>query len=316
MAPGGDDPTDGLVTGEEIRELLADEDLQYRPIESAPRLPSGEARVLVVSRRAADVDVLRACIEGGGAAVVVARNPFTALDRMRNGPFDGVITDLDAWAQDGKLLFDRIRELGQDVPVLFVAERSQDLGSRLEERARQAGAAGLLHRPLSASEVESAIRSLISRGREEPIPAPCPEPEPRSPAPAERIHPALVPPDVPWLRLFHAMSRLRRSAPDPEPAARELAGLVQKILEPEAVGIFYPAPREESGQWVRLAAASLSERGFEAIAAGPAALDERRLVIETGPATRMVIQGLAEELRETAQGYRGDLEELLRDLFP
>jgi hypothetical protein len=173
-----------------------------------------------------------------------------------------------------------------------------------------------LHRPLSAREVESAVRSLISRGPGEPISAACSEAEAPPTAPAERIRPAPVPPDIPWLRLFHAMSRLRRSAPEPEAAAREITALVQTILAPEAVGVFYPAPRGDGGQWVRLAASSLSERGFEAIAAGPAALDERRFVIEIGPATRMVIQGLPEELRESAPGYTNDLEELLRDLFP
>ena len=218
----------------------------------------------------------------------------------------------------GKLLFDRIRDLGREVPVLFVGERSQDRGSRLEERARQAGAAGLIHCPLSPGEVESAVRSLISRAGEERLASPRPPPE----APARRA-PALRRSSArrrrlricPWLRLFHAMSRLRRSARDPEAAARELAGLVLEMLRPEAVGIFYPAPPGEGGQWVRLAAASLSERGFESIAAGAGALDERRVVIEIGPATRMVIQGLAEDLRESGHAYAGDLEELLRDLF-
>ena len=320
MTPGGGgDAADGLVTGEEIRELLADEELHPRSRDVAPRVSSREAaRILIVSRRAADVEVLRACLESGGAAVVVARNPFTALDRMRDGLFDAVITDFDAWAQDGKLLFDRIRDLGREVPVIFVGERSQERGSRLEERARQAGAAGLIHRPLSPGEVESAVRSLISRAGEERFASPRlpPQAPARSAGAAEGFRPAAASSDVPWLRLFHAMSRLRRSARDPEAAARELAGLVLEMLGPEAVGIFYPAPRGEGGQWVRLAAASLSERGFEAIAAGADALDERRVVIEIGPATRMVIQGLAEDLRESGHAYAGDLEDLLRDLFP
>jgi len=316
----GGDAADGLVTGEEIRELLADEEPHPRSRDGAPRVrPREAARILIVSRRAADVEVLRACLESGGAAVVVARNPFTALDRMRDGLFDAVITDFDAWAQDGKLLFDRIRDLGREVPVLFVGERSQERGSRLEERARQAGAAGLIHRPLSPGEVESAIRSLISRAGEERLAAPRPPREaPARPAgaPEELRSAAAASPDVPWLRLFHAMSRLRRSSRDPEAAARELAGLVLEMLGPEAVGIFYPAPPGEGGQWVRLAAASLSERGFEAIAAGAGALDERRVVIEIGPATRMVIQGLTEDLRESGRAYAGDLEDLLRALFP
>jgi len=316
---GRGDAADGLVSNEEIRELLADEELRHRSTDSAHRIPPQDAaRILIVSRRAADVEVLRACLEGGGASVVIARNPFTALDLMRNGIFDAVITDLDAWAHDGKLLFDRIRDLGRDVPVLFVAERSQERGSRLEHRARQAGAAGLLHRPLSPGEVESALRSLISRAGADPAPAALPRAEPR-PRPAGGAPAALgsaATTDIPWLRLFHAVSRLRRTARDPEATARELVTLVQTMLGPEAAGVFYPAPHGDGGPWVRLAAASLSERGFEAIAAGAAALDERRLVIEVGPATRLVIQGLAEELRESAHAYAGDIEELMRDLFP
>lgn len=316
--PAGRDAAGDLVTGEEIRELLADDGPPAPAIPRAHEPPrEAGAGILLVSRRAADVEVLRACLASGGAAVAVARNPFTALDRLRAEDFDAVISDFDVWAQDGKLLFERIQELGRDVPVLFIGDPAQDRETRLEERALRAGAAGILFRPLSAGDVESAVRSLLARpcpaGRT--LPAEPPRPPRLATSGSRGARAPSSPPDLPWLRFFHAASRLRRAQGPRGSMARALASLAWKALSPEAVGIFYPEKDESGRPSTGLAASAGSSRGFEQIAAPAEALDERRLVIELGGESRMVIQGLTEELRATAGGYAEDLAELLGELM-
>ena len=159
-----------ILSGEEVRELLRDD----FPAEDAspggpvsPESPAASAalHVLLVSKRGGDTGLLRSRLEAIGAHVCAVRNPFSALDHLRSFPVDAIITELGLWAEDGALLFDRVRALGKEVPVLFLAERIRDPRGDLEERALRAGAWRVLFQPLQAGEAEEAVRALCSSGR-------------------------------------------------------------------------------------------------------------------------------------------------------
>jgi CheY-like chemotaxis protein len=161
---------ESLLTEEEIRELLSDVPASREEGGNgdADASVNGGTRILFLSRRGADAALLRARLEARGAVLQVVRNPFTALDRMRVAPPEAIVTDLDLWADDGALLFDRLARLPSAVPVVFLA-RSRGDQARIDERLRKAGAWEVLFQPFDAGEAESAARRLLDAARGVPV---------------------------------------------------------------------------------------------------------------------------------------------------
>ena len=126
------------LSGEELRELLRDAPLEEGM--PADAKPPASKHVMLVSRRRDDLDLLRTRLEAHGAAVTIVRNPFSALDQLRRAVYEGVVADIDLWADDASLLIDRMRPRETGVPLLLVADRARDPDGRLECRLREAGA--------------------------------------------------------------------------------------------------------------------------------------------------------------------------------
>ena len=169
MIDGGP-PSDDL-SQDEIRELLREDlaegetgDLRAAPLREAPlrETLAIAPRLLVVSRKGVDAELLRGRLEARGARLFSVRNPFTALDQLRRAPFDGIVSDLDLWANDGSLLLERIRALGRRIPVLFITDRGHDARGNLGDRLTQAGAWGILYRPLRPADLEGAAQSFLA----------------------------------------------------------------------------------------------------------------------------------------------------------
>lgn len=234
------------LSGEEIRELLRDDLLEAEtPAEGRPA-PGGAGlrNILLVARRKDDLELFRSRLEAHGAAVTIVKNPFTALDQIRRAVFEGVVTDLDLWANDGELLLDRVRPRDTRLPLLLIADRSRDEDGRLESRLREAGAMEIVFRPLRAAEVERAALNLVGVVG---VPA-----ETSMDAGAEEgstgAHPAgasagLLGIEAPvgellWLRFFFHAQRAVRAGTEPLLCLRAVLDAALEHLAPRSAAFF------------------------------------------------------------------------------
>lgn len=109
--------------------------------------------------------------EGQGYIVEQAADGVEALDKLRSGKFDLVITDVAMPRMDGKELAQKILEDGRGEHVLFVTgygPKAVDLENLREKGLR----ANLLLKPYGKDELEGAIASFSKRSesRQETIP--------------------------------------------------------------------------------------------------------------------------------------------------
>jgi CheY-like chemotaxis protein len=306
---------EGFLSGDEIRELLGADAGGVEP-ERAPGIDPavpGERtrsrpRVLIVSRRKADVDLLKACLEAAGAVPALARNPFTALDRVRADEPDLVVSDLDLWANHGALLLQRLQGLPRRPPLLFVADRARSAG--LKERAEEAGAAGILLRPLRPGEVEDRLGGLL-RARDGGLAGAAARPVSGGgrEAGGDRGSGA-GPAELAWLRFFHRASRLARvDAPRAE-RARALARCALDGLGPRAAAVIYRERGRAAGV-IEAAEGLEPDALLAAVGAAPAGGARLRVDFgEPGQGGCLVLGGLAPAIADGGEAYLDDVRHL------
>jgi CheY-like chemotaxis protein len=325
------------LSREELRELLGDAALEDEAARSG--WPGGEAgagdleargrddllaaegaalppRILVAGRRRSENTLLRERLERLGARVDVVRNAFSALDLLRAGSHDAVVTDLDLWATHGTLLEDRVgaRQLG--VPVLLLADRGRDAEPILRGRAWR-----VLRRPLGSAEMESALRDLLEgaaraagargaspgRARREDQP----EGAQGGGAPGPRAGEAN---DLVWLRFVVEGHRLRREG---SADAARLARLARGALGALAAGVFV---RRGEDSWAHLEAreGGAGADGFTAVieaSQGRGGNDDLVVDFAAGCEGSLVLTGLPEAVHAAAPAFLDDARFLLTEWF-
>mgnify|MGYP001225599899 CR=1 FL=1 len=102
---------------------------------------------------------------GDGYEVVAAQNGREALDRIREAPFDLVITDLKMPEMDGVALTEAIRELCPDTIVIWMT--AYGCGSLMDAAARLM-VYGCLEKPVEVAEILRMARKALgsTAGRE------------------------------------------------------------------------------------------------------------------------------------------------------
>ena len=205
-------------------------------------------RALLLLRRGREAESLGAQLRDFGLRTTVARHAFTALDYLRWQRHDLVVSDFALWADDGRLLFERMRSRNEAVPVIFITEGDGDSGPR----AKRAGALAVISRPLQAPDVEAAVRLALPRnapgdarpsasrgGSRRATPAEDVSP----PAESERLEPAAEPGDeTPWLRFFFEVRRRLRGLGDPAIRQARLLGCLREVVGCPVALIAEPAP--------------------------------------------------------------------------
>ncbi len=118
-------------------------------------------RVLVVDDEAAVVKVLSAILEQEGIVCAQASGAAEALERLKEVPYDLVITDLRMPGDDGVALMRRIVSAWPDVPVILLTAHAT---VTVAVDALRAGAADFLTKPFDREEVLYAARKALARG--------------------------------------------------------------------------------------------------------------------------------------------------------
>ena len=316
-----------IVSEDELRALLSDELLSPAPETSS------SARVLFVARAGADAVLLRQRLEAAGATVAQVRNPFSALDLIRKTPPDAVVSDLEVWAGDGELLFDRLGSLPKSIPVLFLADSKGEVAT-LESRLQRVGAWGLLVKPVAAGDAETAARRLLDAaagafpGDGESLPLARPEGgEPlrteAAPAPrqeAENDAPAGAEVELPWLRFHLLVTRALRIPDSPDERARSILKAARECFQPRAAGLTWrvgetPVGRFELGAGeppgLIAEAAAAAARPAEPTT-GDAPAD---IVLGPPDGPRLALLGLPQPVRANGLQFLDDIRSLLEQAF-
>ncbi len=112
--------------------------------------------ILVVDDHRSVRDSLQIVLEDEGYQVTTAADGRQALDRVKSGRPDVVLTDLQMPVMDGRELCRRLRALIPDLPVIFMTA-----GGRAQREADEHDAQGFLDKPFAADELLATLDRLI-----------------------------------------------------------------------------------------------------------------------------------------------------------
>ncbi|WP_438017089.1 PAS domain-containing protein [Sorangium sp. So ce315] len=131
---------------------------------SARRVLEG-IRVLVVDDETDARELLGIIFVRAGAAVQEAASAGAALEALREGEFDVLVSDIGMPGEDGYAMMRRLRALGPEVPASGIPALALTAYTRMEDR-RQAIAAGFqmhLAKPIEPNSLVTAVAHLVGR---------------------------------------------------------------------------------------------------------------------------------------------------------
>jgi CheY-like chemotaxis protein len=125
-----------------------------------PRLDG--ARILVVDDEADGRALIARFLEGQGASVTLAETPHVALQLLRTGHFDILLSDIGMPGMDGYELMRNVRQLDEkrEKPLPAIAITAY---ARPEDRQRSLLAGYHMHlsKPLEARELIAGVATLL-----------------------------------------------------------------------------------------------------------------------------------------------------------
>jgi len=127
-----------------------------------PSVPAPKGHVLIVDDETDLLDAYRAILESAGFRTDVAGDGRSALEHVRSGSYDAILTDIMMPKMDGLTLLRCVRERDLDVPVVIMT------GNPRLESAIQAiewGALRYLLKPVSAEALVQAVEHAVRLAR-------------------------------------------------------------------------------------------------------------------------------------------------------
>jgi EAL domain-containing protein (putative c-di-GMP-specific phosphodiesterase class I)/ActR/RegA family two-component response regulator len=123
---------------------------------------TSKGRVLVVDDEPAILNACTRALERAGYETVAANSGENALEHLRVGSFDAVLTDIQLGSMDGVALLRTIRQRDLDAPVILMT------GAASIESAVEAvtlGAFRYLTKPLTPADVVACVGEAVNMGR-------------------------------------------------------------------------------------------------------------------------------------------------------
>ena len=121
---------------------------------------SAAARVLIVDDEPNVRLVFRTALESTGCTLSVAEDGEAALRYLVQVPFDLVLMDLRMPGLDGMQVLRRLREAGNDVPVVMITAHGSIPDAVL---AMKLGAVDFLSKPLSPDALRAVVAEVLDR---------------------------------------------------------------------------------------------------------------------------------------------------------
>jgi len=130
--------------------------------ETIDEILRGHETILFVDDEESITDMTKRMLERLGYKVETSNNPVEALDSFLSKPdtFDLVISDMTMPQMTGVKLFEKLREIRSDIPVIICTGHSSLVNA---ESAKQLGVAGYVKKPVSRSKIAKAIRKALDK---------------------------------------------------------------------------------------------------------------------------------------------------------
>jgi signal transduction histidine kinase/ActR/RegA family two-component response regulator len=134
------------------------------PAEAAPAGTAATARILVVDDEASIVDILYDVLRLDGHQIETAINGRLALNKLRSGFFDVVISDLKMPGMTGQELYRHLRELDSRLlsRIIFT---SGDLANPDTQTFLQESGTPFLQKPFDLNEVRRLVQEMVAAQR-------------------------------------------------------------------------------------------------------------------------------------------------------
>lgn len=116
--------------------------------------------VLVIDDKKPIVDMIRQMLKRKGYHVKGCQNPVEALSCIKTNPdaYSLIITDMEMPQMNGVQLFQSLREVRTDMPVILLTGYSHSID---ETRARKIGFSAYLKKPISLAEIVKVVDSFL-----------------------------------------------------------------------------------------------------------------------------------------------------------
>lgn len=141
--------------------LLVDDALTIVSNDSRENSSIIGARILVVDDAADMLDIFQTLLEMEGARVVTANSAREALEKLKENPVDVVISDISMPEMDGYAFIEEARRIPHCANLAAIAltglARESDI-----DRARRAGYASHLTKPVSVDRLVSTLNNLLA----------------------------------------------------------------------------------------------------------------------------------------------------------
>jgi len=125
-----------------------------------PTENAANARILIIEDEPAITEFLRTGLTYEGYQVVIAPDGLTGYQALQRGAFDLLILDIMLPDMDGFTLCQKIRQEGNDIPILMLTAR-RSITDRVT--GLDLGADDYVTKPFSFAELLARIRALLRR---------------------------------------------------------------------------------------------------------------------------------------------------------
>ncbi len=139
--------------------------------------------VLVAEDNVLGARTLQALLIADGHAPIVVHNGRHAIERLREGGIDLLITDIYMPDMDGIELLRRLRRQERLPPIIAISGGGRTVQVDYLDLARRLGASRVLRKPFTRRVLGAAIQEVMAAAEEEAADAPEPARRPRTSAP-------------------------------------------------------------------------------------------------------------------------------------
>jgi PAS domain S-box-containing protein len=150
----------------------------FQPLEARTTHPDAiasirGARLLVAEDNEINQQVAREILESAGFVVELANNGLEALEKVRSGPYDAVLMDIQMPEMDGLQATEELRRDGRfgELPIIAMTAHAM-AGDR--EQSLQAGMNDHVTKPIDPDALYAVLLHWVRPGEREAVPPPAP----------------------------------------------------------------------------------------------------------------------------------------------